>query len=381
MDIDIILSLTTSYSDKLYKLLRFDKIVNDYDFVKKLATDKAKMGLCWLKDIRFYERFMKDIQEKYKKLNIEKIRQNIYLVEHEEIEFMYINYNLIKYKELLNMKFDLIIMNPPYDGSLHLEILEKVIPIADKVVNISPDLWMKRRGSSEVKRFGNSVGNHIISAEYISPEEAHRIFKNTESFMSLSILVCDNNEHDFDYKNYWKRFYTESELSILDKITIKGHMLSDVKFFNDLNTKYCVLIANIAGGRGNLPIYKYNGIVAECKDAITGEDWLEAWNSNPKHKQWQKSKYEYKHIRFDTLEEAINYYNSYSTKFMKWVCQKTVQQQHIKLNYIPYVDDYTQPWDDKRFCEYFGITGYIDDEHAEPGSEWEIILNTMKKYA
>lgn len=29
---------------------------------------------------------MKDIQEKYKKLNIEKIRQNIYLVEHEEIE-------------------------------------------------------------------------------------------------------------------------------------------------------------------------------------------------------------------------------------------------------------------------------------------------------
>ena len=42
--------------------------------------------------------------------------------------------------------------------------------------------------------------------------------------------------------------------------------------------------------------------------------------------------------------------------------------------------DYTQPWDDKRFCEYFGITGYIDDEHAEPGSEWETILNTMKEY-
>ena len=273
--------------------------------------------------------------------------------------------------------FDVAIMNPPYDGKLHLEILEKAIPVSDKVVNISPDLWMKRRGSSEVKRFGNSVGKHIISAEYISPEEAHRIFKNTESFMSLSILVCDNNEHDFDYKNYWKRFYTESELSILDKITIKGHMLSDVKFFNDLNTNYCVLIANIAGGRGNLPIYKYNGIVAECKDAITGEDWLEAWNSNPKHKQWQKSNYEYKHIRFDTLEEAINYYNSYSTKFMKWVCQKTVQQQHIKLNYIPYMVDYTKPLDDKHFCEYFGITGYIDDDHAEPSSEWEIILNTM----
>ena len=279
-----------------------------------------------------------------------------------------------------NMKFDVVVMNPPYDGSLHLKILEKVIPVTDKVVNISPDLWMKRRGSSEVKKFGNSVGKHIISAEYISPEEAHRIFKNTESFMSLSILVCDSNEHDFDYKNYWKRFYTESELSILNKITIKGHMLSDVKFFDDLNTKYCVLNSSIAGGRGNLPIYKYNGIVAECKDAITGEDWLEAWNSNPKHKQWQKSKYEYKHIRFDTLEEAINYYNSYSTKFMKWVCQKTVQQQHIKLNYIPYMGDYSKPWTNKRFCEFFGITGFISNTEAEPNSEWETILNSMKDY-
>ena len=277
-------------------------------------------------------------------------------------------------------KFDVAVMNPPYDGTLHLEILEKVIPVADKVVNISPDLWMKRRGSSEVKRFGNSVGKHIISAEYISPEEAHRIFKNTNSFMSLSILVCDSNEHDFDYKNYWKRFYTESELSIFEKITIKGHMLSDVKFFNDLNTKYCVLIATIAGGRGNLPIYKYNGIVADCKDAITGEDWLKVWNSNPKHKAWQKSKYAYKHIRFDTLEEAINYYNSYSSKFMKWVCHKTVEQQHIKLNYIPYMQDYTKSWTNKRFCEYFGITGYISDTEAEPGSEWETILNSMKDY-
>ena len=343
--------------------------------LKKLNTDAWLL----LNDLGNYK-YITEIRRKYKNVII--IDSKFQELEHKDVH----NINdavkfLIKETKGMKNKFDLTIENPPYDGKLHLEILEKAIPVSDKVVNISPDLWMKRRGSSEVKRFGNSVGKHIISAEYISPEEAHRIFKNTESFMSLSILVCDNNEHDFDYKNYWKRFYTESELSILDKITIKGHMLSDVKFFNDLNTNYCVLIANIAGGRGNLPIYKYNGIVAECKDAITGEDWLEAWNSNPKHKQWQKSNYEYKHIRFDTLEEAINYYNSYSTKFMKWVCQKTVQQQHIKLNYIPYMGDYTKPWDDKRFCEYFGITSYIDDNHAEPNSEWEIILNTMKEYA
>ena len=35
-------------------------------------------------------------------------------------------------------KFDVAIMNPPYDGNLHLKILDKVIQNADKVVNISP---------------------------------------------------------------------------------------------------------------------------------------------------------------------------------------------------------------------------------------------------
>ena len=29
---------------------------------------------------------------------------------------------------------------------------------------------------------------------------------------------------------------------------------------------------------------------------------------------------------------------------------------------------------------YKEITGYIDDDHAEPDSEWEIILKTMKEY-
>ena len=48
--------------------------------------------------------------------------------------------------------------------------------------------------------------------------------------------------------------------------------------------------------------------------------------------------------------------------------------------HMPWMSDYTQSWSDKRFCEYFEITGYIDDEHAEPGSEWETILKTIEEY-
>src|SRR5574344_1788418 len=47
-------------------------------------------------------------------------------------------------KELSSMpKFDVAIMNPPYDKNLHLKILEAVIPVAEKVVNISPVRWLQ----------------------------------------------------------------------------------------------------------------------------------------------------------------------------------------------------------------------------------------------
>ena len=47
---------------------------------------------------------------------------------------------------------------------------------------------------------------------------------------------------------------------------------------------------------------------------------------------------------------------------------------------IPYMIDYENAWTEKDFCHYFDITGYISDTEADNGSEWEIILNTMKEH-
>lgn len=66
--------------------------------------------------------------------------------------------------------------------------------------------------------------------------------------------------------------------------------------------------------------------------------------------------------------------------FVCWEYWTSTVDVHVHPEFLPYMQDYTQPWTDKRFCEYFNITGYIDDDHAEPGSEWETILNTMKEY-
>ena len=76
-------------------------------------------------------------------------------------------------------KFDIAIMNPPYDGNLHLKILEKVIPIADKVVNISPIRWLQDpfaeyKKSTDWKKF-EDIRKRIESVDVIDPVEIHSL--------------------------------------------------------------------------------------------------------------------------------------------------------------------------------------------------------------
>ena len=40
------------------------------------------------------------------------------------------------------MKWNYVIMNPPYDKSLHLTFLENVIDKADKVVSVQPSTFL-----------------------------------------------------------------------------------------------------------------------------------------------------------------------------------------------------------------------------------------------
>lgn len=57
-----------------------------------------------------------------------------------------------------------------------------------------------------------------------------------------------------------------------------------------------------------------------------------------------------RYLNFNTEEERYNAWQSYLTKFARFcICM----DESTKL--APYMDNYTQPWDDQRFYEYFGL--------------------------
>ena len=286
-----------------------------------------------------------------------------------------------------NMKFDVAIMNPPYDGNLHLKILEKVIPIADKVVNISPVSQLVncvntfKDGKNDTKKYFAGIGKHLKSCGKIfSIEEALQIFTGARITNPLAIQVYEISYNSIEE---CERVNSHNGMkAIVKKVYDYSHDVDNIENHLESNKKdgYRIKFGRIGGGTWTafrphtLDAFKeviYDGLLTDGRPH---------WQMCSVNQYTKKTEELPESLPFTTKAEAQNFIDSYNTKFLKTCLGFLHVDMHIHPEYLPYMPDYTQPWTDKRFCEYFEITGYIDDEHAEPDSEWEIILNTMKEY-
>ena len=100
------------------------------------------------------------------------------------------------------MKFDCIIMNPPYCRNLHLKILEIAIKqLKDEnsvCINLSPVRWLQdplmlQKSKSDYHRFEKSILNHIKQIYVIDKIDAQRLFESTVMGADLGIYCCGSN--------------------------------------------------------------------------------------------------------------------------------------------------------------------------------------------
>ena len=260
------------------------------------------------------------------------------------------------------MRIDVAIMNPPYSRNLHLKILEAVIPIADKVVNISPCTWFAKhnRWKPTFMKYNASIVGKPCNITYIEHREANDVFNLGNQIERLAISLYDNN--NTAKIDLLKEEFTNIEFDIFNKVlsprTGKLRWINGINIVEPRNTtlQYTQPVSIWHGGNN-------------CYDAAIGVT-----------KRQQRGKIIFQ-AQFATQQELDNFRSSMKTKFMNWYYYNIVVPAYYKLiNTMFVMSDYTQPWDDKRFCAHFNITGYIDDDHAVPNSEWEIILNKLKEY-
>ena len=253
------------------------------------------------------------------------------------------------------MKFDCIIMNPPYDGQLHLKIFEEAIKHLSKdgvCVSLSPTPWLAKfnvnRPMAKYRKVFNGKIKHI---EVIDHATANAMFSTGNSIEELGIYTVKNDDSTpVDLMNYG--FNNAAEKSLYDKIS-------------KTTTEKCLTFSQcISQGKGSqggklvkdyeVNVYTWHG-GKTCKDAVIRID-------NKKRSFV---------LYFNSQVEHDNFINSLDTVFMNWYYRMFIVPGDCKIrNYMFIMSDYTQPWDDARFYKFFNITP----------EEQKIIEETIEKY-
>lgn len=294
-------------------------------------------------------------------------------------------YNIIKG---LDMKFDCIIMNPPYQKNLHLKVLAEAIKhLKDDgvCVNLSPVRWLqdplaKEKKSTDYKRFEDSISKHLTDVEVINAKTANTIF-GIQNFTDLAIYRCvEKSVCSFDYEHKLIDEYLGNRKSIFDKI-FKFCKKSSLAGRIELNLKGISVKFNIHFGGHSNPytlVSKNHSHPYIDGKTIDGRTYADCAF---KKKDVDENKQEQSTIKFSSIIEAENFIKSVQTDFYMFVNSLTKRDVHVSLMALPWMGDAVNPrtglkgyqgeWTDEDFYRYFELT---DDEI-------KIVEDTMKKYA
>ena len=295
------------------------------------------------------------------------------------------------------MKFDCIIINPPYSRNLHLKILAEAIKhLKDEksvCVNLSPVRWLqdplaKYKKNCDLKRFEESVAKHIDTLNVVSMAEANAMFGDnggTRTVITMELGIY--NLRSTTSKNF-RQFVCTNQ--IIDKIMSKintsfADVIEDRKLdgwrvrVNEMQPLE-TLEEKVESNKWRYHIINPNTETYVYKDGYTEHThkfWTELITKNGFVKDGDALPHS---IKFDTKEEAYNFEAFCKTTFMDSLKVMGQRDVHVPLFIFPWLGDainprtgkkgYTGEWTDDDLVLYFGITP----------EEYNIINKTMEKY-
>ena len=225
-----------------------------------------------------------------------------------------------------------VVMNPPYNGNLHLKILQEVLKHSDDVINLSPVRWLtdqtaSRKKNSDWYKF-KSVRDKIADLDIITAQDANDIF-NAQFSTNLGVYTFDKDGG-----------YEVEKNALLEKIF--DFNCERLGYKMDFTKEYKFILPATHGHAGM-------------------EDWAEVTSKvyeTALTVQANGSTSVYVKLSFDTEKERRNFYDSLFTKFYKYLIgnMRTGTSNCIFAHFLPFMEDYTEPWTDQRLYEYFNLT-------------------------
>ena len=265
------------------------------------------------------------------------------------------------------MKFDIVLMNPPYYRSTHLKFLEKVIKISDNVISIQPTRWLEEKvgrykKNSAYNKYKESIAKYIKDLEIITAEEAENKFNAAFTF-NVGIYLCDKNGgYDIDK-------FTSND--IVNKVFEKmdDNINDHIEFSEPKNSIVVSLITGGNNGRNKvIDLYFQNSDYDRYIYDADGKrlDNGLTFKQNREKTAWGNVKVrgEQTNIKFNNVDECINFFNYTRTYLFRYILNQITSDVQVQVKFLPFMKDYSRPWTNKRLYSYFNITNK-EQKHIE----------------
>ena len=281
----------------------------------------------------------------------------------------------------LDMKFDCIIMNPPYQRSLHLKILAEAIKhLKDEksiCVNLSPVRWLQdplmlQKSKSDYHRFEKSILNHIKQIDVIDKIDAQRLFESTVMGADLGIYCCGSNGG----------FDTTSLMNpIVKKIVAKQNSHIDFEYDrrDGIRVRFPIICNNGGSGNGRkIGLASFGKLLYFVDGKKDGKPWYDWYMKNQYSKNTDDIPFS---ARFNTKKEAQNFIDTLiKTNFGRIYTHWMKRDVHVSPEIVLWMGDAINPrtglkgykgeWTDEDLYKFFNITP----------EEQKVIEETMEKY-
>ena len=288
--------------------------------------------------------------------------------------------NRTRYKT--TMHFDHIIMNPPYNGSLHLKILSEAMKHSDDVVNLSPIRWLQDplaeyKKNSDWKTYKN-IREKIENIEVVPKEEFYQMF-DISSSLDLGIYHITKN-------GGWNNVFL-NECHILSKALSKDLPLIKDFIEEEKLDGYRVRILlrapietdrqtsmSVITRKQYMLHYKLSFVYKDGYSVENGKFWTENRLPGAGNKTYPVGTPIHSSIKFDTEDEAKSFEAYTKTKFFRYIFSKE-KVGDATPTHLPFMPTYKHEWTDEMLYEYFGLTK-DEIKEIEQGIKQLCILTT-----
>lgn len=311
--------------------------------------------------------------------------ENIYYIADNELEyiggikiFKVQSYKLNEFtvpalKKLitgLNMKFDLVFSNPPYNGNVDIKILNEIIDVADEFVVVHPSTWVLdlKNKSKLFTGFKQNVKNKLKSLDFFNGNPIFNIALYVPVVISHFVASSENINIDFFESNYL--------CDSIDKVSKYNDKFDDVNefitkikknsnFVSEFMIDYSMLeslpkadkfYCQLAQIRGNV------NLNSSGKD-IVKNDFYTMIMKKPDENIGIRKKTRTPTFEFSNINEVHNFISYLKTDFARFCLSIYKDKATLdcgEMDLIPWLD-FSEEWDDEKLFEKFEVSQELQD--------------------